>query len=186
MNEKRLVKASKYLARHLRHEPERLGLTLEPGGWVRVDALLAACRSHSFALTRRELIEVVERNDKRRFSLDASGSRIRANHGHSIDLDLDLVQDVPPVILFHGTSHAAIGSVMASGIDKMGRRHVHLSRDLDSARKVGRRHGRPVVFEVEAGRMHDDGFAFFQSSSGIWLTETVPPSYLGLRPSYLD
>src|SRR5579871_2541659 len=104
MDSKRLVKVSRYLARHLRHEPERLGLTLSPGGWARVDELLRACAARSFALTAAELHEVVERNDKRRFSFDESGVWIRANQGHSIDLDLQLATAEPPSLLFHGTS----------------------------------------------------------------------------------
>ena len=103
MNHKRLVKTSKYLSRHLRHDPGRLGLTLEPGGWVPVDALLRACRRQSFALTVGDLREVVERNDKQRFSFDETGTRIRANQGHSVEVDLELEPASPPAVLFHGT-----------------------------------------------------------------------------------
>jgi putative RNA 2'-phosphotransferase len=112
MNDKRLVKTSKYLSRHLRHDPGRLGLTLEPGGWVEVDALLRACRSQSFALTSDDLHQVVERNDKQRFSCDATGTRIRANQGHTVEVDLELEPASPPAVLFHGTGLQHLDSIM--------------------------------------------------------------------------
>jgi putative RNA 2'-phosphotransferase len=180
-DDKRLVKASKYLARHLRHDPGRLGLSLDRGGWVRVDALLNACALHDFALTRHELVEVVERNDKQRFSFDATGDRIRANQGHSVDVDLGLAIVRPPSVLFHGTVLQRLDEVMGQGLRRMRRHHVHLSPDVDSARKVGARHGQPVVLEVAAGEMHDAGFAFLLSDNGVWLTGEVPPGYLRRR-----
>ena len=151
MDQKRLVKASKYLARHLRHQPERLGLKLEPGGWVRVDELLRACSARSFHLTRDELAEVVEKNDKRRFGFDETQTRIRANQGHSIELDLGLDAAVPPKILFHGTAERNLGLIFADGLRRMGRHHVHLSEDAMAAVAVGRRHGRPAVLHVASG-----------------------------------
>src|SRR4051812_6633205 len=103
LEDKRMVKVSKYLSKHLRHAPERLGLELEPGGWVAVEVLLAAYRDHGFALSEDELRETVARSDKQRFAFDATGSRIRANQGHSVDVDLELAPSVPPDVLFHGT-----------------------------------------------------------------------------------
>jgi putative RNA 2'-phosphotransferase len=178
MDRARLVKVSKYLSRHLRHEPERLGLELEPGGWVRVDDLLAACARRSFALTREELEEVVARNDKRRFSLDATGTRIRANQGHSVGVDLGLAPLDPPELLYHGTARARLDRIMSEGLHRMGRHHVHLSPDAGTAARVGARHGKPVVLEVAAGRMAADGHAFYVTDNGVWLTDTVPPDYL--------
>src|SRR5437870_13551779 len=90
MDDARLVKISKYLSKHLRHEPERLGLTLAPGGWVPVDELLAACARRNFPITRSQLDEVVARNNKQRFSFDPTGTLIRANQGHSVEVDLQL------------------------------------------------------------------------------------------------
>ena len=178
MDDRRLVKVSKYLSRHLRHEPERLGLSLQPGGWVGVDELLAASADHSFTLTRDELQEVVERSDKRRFAFDATGTRIRANQGHSVEIDLELEPVTPPAVLFHGTARARLDAILAEGLRKMGRHHVHLSPDADTATRVGARHGKPVVLEVAAARMAADGHVFLRSANGVWLTDAVPPAYL--------
>ena len=181
MNAKRLVKASKYLSRHLRHDPGRLGLTLEPGGWVRIEALLRACRSQSFALTIEDLRQVVERNDKQRFSFDETGTRIRANQGHSVEVDLELEPAKPPAVLFHGTGLQHLDAIMRAGLRRAGRHHVHLSTDTATATRVGARHGRPVVLEVAAARMREDGFTFYVSANGVWLTLAVPTAYLSLR-----
>jgi putative RNA 2'-phosphotransferase len=178
MDDRRLVKTSKYLSRHLRHDPQRLGLTLEPGGWVGVDELLRACTAHSFALTFDELREVVDRNDKQRFSFDETGTRIRANQGHSVEIDLALEEATPPDLLFHGTAERNLEAIATEGLKKMGRHHVHLSKDIPTAVRVGGRHGRPVVVEVAAGRMAADGHRFYVSDNGVWLTEEVPPNYL--------
>jgi putative RNA 2'-phosphotransferase len=121
---------------------------------------------------------VVERNDKRRFSFDETGTRIRANQGHSVDIDLELEPTPPPEVLFHGTGEWSVDSIMAGGLGRMNRHHVHLSRDAETARRVGARHGRPVVFEIAAGRMARDGHTFFVSANGVWLVDEVPPQYL--------
>ena len=181
MDPKRLVKVSKYLSRHLRHEPERLGIELAPGGWIEVDALLAAFAARSFAVTREELEEVVARNDKRRFSFDESGTRIRANQGHSVEIDLGLAPAEPPAVLYHGTARARLDAILAEGLRRMGRHHVHLSADADTATRVGARHGKPAVLEVAAARMAADGHRFFVSDNGVWLTDAVPPGYLTAR-----
>lgn len=178
MDDDRLVKISKYLCKHLRHRPERLGLAVAPGGWVGVDALLAACAAQQFALTRAELEEVVARNDKQRLSFDESGRRIRANQGHSIEVDLELEPAKPPDELFHGTGERTAALIAEGGLQKMGRHHVHLSPDMETAWKVGARHGRPVVFAVAAADMVRDGHVFFVSANGVWLTDHVPPRHL--------
>ena len=178
LDEKSLVKRSKYLARHLRHQPEALGLTLDPGGWVAVDALLAAMRRHGIELSRAQLDEIVARNNKQRFSFDETGTRIRANQGHSIPVDLQLAPATPPDALYHGTSKATIGPILREGLQKMRRQHVHLSRDKATAIKVGSRHGAPIVLLVDAAAMARDGYQFFLSDNGVWLTESVPPHYL--------
>ena len=178
LDEKSLVKRSKYLARHLRHQPEALGLTLDPGGWVAVDALLAAMRRHGIELSRAQLDEIVARNNKQRFSFDETGTRIRANQGHSIPVDLQLAPATPPDALYHGTSKATIGPILREGLQKMRRQHVHLSRDKATAIKVGSRHGAPIVLLVDAAAMARDGYRFFLSDNGVWLTDHVPPQYL--------
>ena len=178
MDDKRLVKVSKFLSLHLRHEPGRLGLGLAPGGWVGVDELLEACARKGFDVSRAELEEVVARNDKRRFSFDETGARVRANQGHSVEVDLQLAPATPPAVLYHGTGERSVGAILAGGLHRMSRHHVHLSADAETARRVGTRHGRPVVFEVEAARMHADGHVFHVSANGVWLVESVPTEYL--------
>jgi putative RNA 2'-phosphotransferase len=178
LTEKRLVTISKYLSKHLRHQPERIGLALQPGGWVAVDELLAATASHHFRITRTELDEVVARNNKQRFAFDETGTLIRASQGHSVAIDLGLTPTTPPDVLYHGTGHRAAAAIAEGGLRKMARHHVHLSPDSATARSVGARHGRPVVFRVESRRMAQDGFTFFCSANGVWLVDAVPPEYL--------
>ena len=178
MDDQRRIKVSKYLSKHLRHAPERLGLTLGPGGWVAVDDLLRACAEHRFAVTADGLREVVERSDKQRFAFDATGTLIRANQGHSVDVDLQLVPTPPPETLFHGTGAGAVESILTSGLERRSRHHVHLSPDEETARRVGMRHGKPVILTVAAGDMARAGHEFFVSANGVWLVDSVPPEYL--------
>lgn len=178
MNNSRLIKISKYLSKHLRHQPERIGIKLAPGGWVSVDELLAACKKNSFQIHLTELQEVVAKNDKKRFSFDATGSLIRANQGHSVEVDLQLEPAIPPKVLYHGTGHRAVEAILQQGLRKMSRHHVHLSSDLITAHKVGKRHGRPVIFIVDAAGMQEDGYTFYCSDNGVWLVDNVPPKYL--------
>lgn len=180
MDQARLVKISKYLARHLRHAPDRLGITLDSGGWVQVDALITACNARGFRLTRAELEEVVCRNDKQRYAFDATGARIRASQGHSVAVDLGLPPVEPPPTLYHGTSEAAVPLILAHGLTPMRRLAVHLSGDPATARRVGARHGRPVVLAVDAAAMNRDGHLFTVSENGVWLVDAVPPDYLRL------
>ena len=178
MDEKSLVKISKYLSKHLRHQPERLGLQMEAGGWVNVEDLLAACRRNNFPISLDELTEVVERNDKRRFSFDETGTKIRANQGHSVEVDLQLKPSAPPDVLFHGTNKKNVSVILKHGLLKMARHHVHLSTDEKTARSVGGRRGKPVIFAVDAAAMRGEDYEFFVSANGVWLVETVPPKFL--------
>ncbi len=178
MTEARLVKISKYLSRHLRHDPDGLGLTLAPGGWVGVDDLLAACARRRFDLSRAELEQVVAQNSKQRFSFDPTGTLIRANQGHSVAVDLQLDPTTPPAVLYHGTGHLSAPLIARAGLDKMRRHHVHLSADPETARAVGAHHGRPVVFTVNAAAMTAAGHLFYRSDNGVWLTDAVPPNFL--------
>ncbi len=181
MNNARLIKISKYLSKHLRHQPERIGIKLEKGGWVAVDELLEACRKNKFPITRTDLEEVIAQNDKKRFSFDSTGTMIRANQGHSVEVDLQLSPSVPPDVLYHGTGHKTVKIIMQNGLNKMSRHHVHLSRDIGTAKKVGARHGKAVVFEIDAAAMYEAGFTFYCSDNGVWLTDNVPPKYLKVR-----
>lgn len=178
MNSTRLVKISKYLSKHLRHQPQRLGLHLEPGGWVSVEQLLAACRTHHFPLCRTELEEVVRQNDKHRFSFDDNKSRIRANQGHSVTVDLQLEPRIPPSVLYHGTGQSLVESIQSYGLLKMSRHHVHLSQDIETAYQVGTRKGHPVIFKIDTLAMDQADFTFYCSDNGVWLTDFVPPEYL--------
>ncbi len=178
MDDPRRIRVSKYLSKHLRHQPEQLGLTLQPGGWIEVDTLLAACERRRFPISRDDLDEVVASCEKQRFSFDETGTRIRANQGHSVEVDLELAPVEPPTVLYHGTNERAADSISAEGLSKMARHHVHLSADTATAERVGARRGRPVIFVVDAGAMHRDGHRFYVSANGVWLVDRVPPRYL--------
>lgn len=172
------VQTSRFLSLVLRHKPGVVGLALDAQGWVGVDGLLAALARHGRPLSRAELEAVVAGNDKRRFTFDPAGERIRANQGHSVAVELDLAALPPPAVLFHGTVARSVGSIRRGGLVKGQRQHVHLSADAETAEKVGARRGRPVVLTVDAGGMHAAGFRFFRSANGVWLTDQVPPVYL--------
>jgi putative RNA 2'-phosphotransferase len=178
MNPKRAITVSKFLSKYLRHAPADLGLTLQPGGWVEVPELLAACNRHGFPITAYELAAVVAGSDKQRFSFDDTGTRVRANQGHSVEVDLQLEPADPPPVLYHGTAEANRDVILRDGLSKMRRHHVHLSRDTPTALKVGSRHGKPVLLAIDAAAMVRDGFQFFVSANGVWLVDHVPPQYL--------
>ncbi|GAA3949116.1 RNA 2'-phosphotransferase [Actinomadura viridis] len=180
MDERRLVKISKYLSKHLRHRPERLGLVLDEAGWVDVDRLLRAAAAHAFPITRDELDHVVANNDKRRFAFDDTGTRIRASQGHSIDVDLGLPLTPPPPVLYHGTVASALPTIRGEGLKPMDRHAVHLSPDRETATRVGARRGRPVVLTVDAAAMAAAGHGFQVSDNGVWLVDAVPPRFLTL------
>ncbi|MDQ0985560.1 RNA 2'-phosphotransferase [Streptomyces sp. V2I9] len=183
MDERRTVKVSKYLSKHLRHQPERIGLTLDRNGWVAVDELLAAAARNGFALSRAELDHAVAVNDKRRFAVEkgVDGDRIRANQGHTIAVELDLPPVEPPAYLYHGTVAPALEAIRAEGLRPMARHHVHLSSDRETAIRVGARRGRPLVLAVDAAAMHRAGHVFRVSANGVWLADAVPPEFLRLR-----
>jgi putative RNA 2'-phosphotransferase len=173
-----MIAVSKFLSKYLRHAPDALGLTLQPGGWVSVDDLLAASERAGFPITYDELLECVETNDKKRFSFDDTGDRIRANQGHSAQVDLQLEEERPPDVLYHGTVERFLASIMAEGLKKGKRHHVHLSKDTETARMVGARRGQPVILQMDAGTMHGQGFKSFLSANYVWLTESVPAVFL--------
>ncbi len=182
MDTKQTTRLSKFLSKHLRHAPEAIGLHLEAGGWVAVADLLAACAAHGHPLTRDELEDVVEDNDKQRFAFDEAGQRIRAQQGHSVEVDLQLVAAEPPAVLYHGTVPAALPAIRHTGLQKMSRHHVHLSPNEATARRVGQRRGRPVLLAVDAAALHAAGGVFYRSGNGVWLVDSVPPQYLHELP----
>jgi putative RNA 2'-phosphotransferase len=173
-----LKKLSKFLSLVLRHKPDEIGIELDEAGWVDVDVLISGCNSHGFPLTREQLNEVVETSDKKRFAFSNDGSRIRANQGHSVEVDLGYSPTTPPDFLYHGTVDNFLPSILERGLLKGERHHVHLSPDIDTANKVGQRRGKPVILKIEAGRMAANGFTFFQSENGVWLIDHVPSEYI--------
>jgi putative RNA 2'-phosphotransferase len=181
MTTDQIIKKSKWLSKHLRHQPERIGITLEEGGWIEVEILLKAAHRYSMMITREQLDEIVLKNDKQRFSFDESGLKIRANQGHSVEVDLQLDPQTPPDVLLHGTGKQNHDSILRDGLVKGRRHHVHLSRDLETATKVGARHGKPLVFNINAQKMSADGYIFYCSENGVWLTDEVPPQYLSIN-----
>ena len=172
------VRVSKFLSLVLRHSPEQIGLVLDANGWADVDALIEQAAAHGMRLTREEIAHVVATSDKQRFALDEPGNRIRANQGHSVDIDLALEPAQPPALLFHGTAITSLPAIRAEGLKAGRRQHVHLSPDEATATKVGRRHGKPVVLRVRTGEMRSAGAIFYLSVNGVWLTDTVPPGYI--------
>lgn len=173
------VRISKFLSKHLRHDPAGLGLVLGPGGWVEVEALLTACARKGMVISRAQLAEVVTGSDKQRFALSADGQQIRANQGHSVEVDLQLEPATEvPAALYHGTGAQTVDVILREGLRRMARHHVHLSPDVETARRVGGRHGRPVVLVVDAAAMRAAGAVFYCSENGVWLTEAVAPAYL--------
>jgi len=176
--DKREVKISKFLSLVLRHKPEEIGLKLDEAGWTSVAELMGACRDNGVEFSMEELHSVVANNDKKRFSFSENGLLIRANQGHSVEVELGYHPATPPELLFHGTADRFLDSIKEHGLIKGQRHHVHLSADAETAQSVGRRHGKPITLQVRAGQMQQDGFVFYISTNGVWLTEHVPVPYL--------
>jgi putative RNA 2'-phosphotransferase len=179
--------ASRWLIKALRHQPHMLNLPgkplrLEEGGWAPIDHVLQALARNSFPLNRRDLNCIVAGSSKQRFGVSEDGSRIRANQGHSVLVDMKFEPVKPPAVLLHGTAVHFCAAIRASGLSKMGRQHVHLSADAATASNVGSRHGQVVVLNIDAARMHADGALFFCSENGVWLTAHVPSRYISGFP----
>jgi putative RNA 2'-phosphotransferase len=173
-----IVATSKLLSYVLRHRPDSIGLALDAHGWADVGELLARLAASGKPVDRALLERVVADNDKQRFAFSPDRSRIRASQGHSIAVDLQLREAEPPPLLYHGTASRFLKSILAGGLRAGSRHHVHLSADLQTARRVGARHGFPAVLQVDAARMHADGISFYLSDNGVWLTGEVKPKYL--------
>lgn len=174
----RANKISKFLSLVLRHQPEKIGITLDREGWTPVAALLSAFAAHGRPLTLGELQAVVRANDKQRFSFSPDGLSIRANQGHSVQVELGYEAVPPPPVLYHGTAERFLPAIKAQGLLRGQRHHVHLSAQVTTATAVGRRYGRPVVLTIASGAMHSDGHPFFRSANGVWLTAHVPVCYI--------
>lgn len=182
MDEKAKKKLSKFLSYVLRHHPELIDLKLDNNGWANTQELIQKATRGQHVLTFEMLVEVVETNDKKRFSFSEDKSKIRANQGHSVlNIDLQLQAQIPPNILYHGTVLKFLDSIKEQGLKKGSRQHVHLSLDRETAAKVGSRRGKPVILEIDAQKMYADGYAFFCSENGVWLTEHVPIEYINFE-----
>ena len=178
--EKELTRLSKFMSLVLRHQPEAINLVLDENGWASVDELLMKLQAKGFVIDNAILHHVVANNNKQRFTFNEDQTKIRANQGHSIPVDLDLKESVPPSFLYHGTAEKNIPAILQHGLLKQSRQHVHLSVDIETAVKVGQRHGKPVVLHVPAKQMQEVGYHFYVSANGVWLTDHVPPKYLML------
>ena len=172
------IRISKFLSLVLRHDPAKIGITLDDAGWTDVSALLAACAAHGVTITRAELTEIVASSDKQRFALSPDGTRIRANQGHSVDVDLELPPVTPAARLYHGTVADVLTAIRTEGLTKRARHHVHMSADTETATKVGGRRGKAVILVIRADAMATAGHVFFRSANGGWLTDHVPPELI--------
>lgn len=178
MNEPQKQKISKFMSLVLRHKPQEIGLQLDENGWTSVSDFLEKMNTKENNLDFESLEEIVATNDKKRFAFNDDKTKIRASQGHSVTIDLALQEIVPPEILFHGTVEKFISEIKSKGLLKMSRQHVHLSKDEETAIKVGSRRGNPIILIVDCVKMHQDGFKFYQSENGVWLTDEVPANYI--------
>jgi putative RNA 2'-phosphotransferase len=178
MTDKETIGTSKFLSLILRHEPERVGLKLGEAGWVNVTELLDALKRHGRALTFDQLKHLVATSDKKRFAFSEDEQHIRANQGHSVEVDLQYTPQTPPEVLYHGTAARFLPSIREKGLLKMARHHVHLSAETKATIQVGARHGKPVLLTIRAGDMLREGHVFYCSTNGVWLVETVPSQFI--------
>ena len=174
----KITNISRYIALLLRHHPEKAGLCLDKHGWADVEALIQGVRRRYPEFNRAVLDEIVARDSKQRYAYNQDKTCIRANQGHSIPVDVELKQALPPTILYHGTGEKYVESIQKVGLIPKSRLYVHLSTDIQTAIQVGKRHGQPVVYQIDTQQMIHDGFIFYISANHIWLTKAVPVQYL--------
>ncbi len=170
-----LKSLSKFMSLVLRHKPEEIGIKLDANGWVSIEDLVLKSNGK---LTHETIKSIVEQNDKKRFAISDDGKSVRANQGHSVNIDLDLKPTEPPGILYHGTASRFLDSIKSEGLKSQSRQHVHLSLEIETAKSVGQRYGKPVILEIDAHQMHQDGILFYVSENGVWLTQSVPVKYI--------
>lgn len=178
MDTKQRKRKSKFLSLVLRHQPEQIGIQLDPAGWVDVDELLEALSSNRRGMSLEQLQAVVQQNDKQRFSFSADGKRIRASQGHSVEVDLGYESVPPPEFLLHGTPEQFLPAIRESGLKRMQRHHVHLHEDTQVATAVGQRRGKSVILKIRASEMHLAGHLFYVTPNSVWLVDQVPPEYI--------
>jgi len=179
-NTKHIKHISKLMSLALRHRPEVIGISIDEQGWAAVDEVLKGINEKGLTVDRELLQQVVAGNDKQRFSFSEDQTLIRANQGHSIPVDLQLNPVEPPAILYHGTATDHLPAIRENGLQRQARLHVHLSDKVETARQVGLRHGKVVILEIEAGKMHAQGYSFYLSANKVWLTDAVPVEFITL------
>ena len=178
MTEQHKKTVSKFMSLVLRHQPQEIGLILDENGWADVIELIQKSAKKGVKFSIEDLEIVVETNDKKRFAFNENKTRIRANQGHSVEIDLALKPIIPPEFLYHGTAEKSLNAIFEHGIQKMNRQHVHLSQDKETAIKVGSRHGKPVILTILSEQMYQDGNLFYQSDNGVWLTDFIDVKYI--------
>ncbi len=170
---------SKFISLILRHKPETIGIVLDEHGWADVEELIRGINGAGNHRLEMELLEEIVRTDeKQRYSFNEDHTLIRANQGHSIPVDVELEEKVPPAVLYHGTGEKYVASIDAQGLLPKGRLYVHLSSDVETAKKVGMRHGKPVIYTIDCAKMTADGYQFYLSANKVWLIKQVPAKYL--------
>lgn len=169
---------SKFLSLILRHKPEIIGIKLDKNGWADVEELISGVNRTGRRLTYEMLKEIVLTDNKQRYSFSDNHLKIRANQGHSINVDVELKEKTPPDVLYHGTADKSVASIFTYGLLPQSRLYVHLSSDKETALKVGARHGDPAILVIAAGHMAKDGYKFYLSENNVWLTKTVPAKYI--------
>lgn len=176
---KLLNETSKFLSYVLRHEPQAIGLALDTEGWADINELISCANKSGKAIDRDLIQRVVDTSDKKRFSISEDGLRIRAAQGHSTaSVAITYPEKVPPEFLYHGTATRFLEAIKKEGLKPQERQYVHLSEDEQTAIAVGQRYGKPVVLKIEALRMYQQGFKFFQAENGVWLTDKVNANFL--------
>ncbi|MCH5208430.1 MAG: RNA 2'-phosphotransferase [Oscillospiraceae bacterium] len=179
---KDLKKTSVFLALILRHKPEAIGISLDQNGWAGVEDIINGInRADGYSMDMETLEEIVRTDNKQRYSFNEDKTKIRANQGHSVNVDVELKECEPPEQLFHGTGEKFAPAIRKEGLKPKSRLYVHLSKDKETAENVGARHGQPHIFFVHSGKMYRQGYKFYLSENGVWLTKRVPPEFLGER-----
>lgn len=180
-----MKKTSVYLCYLLRHHPEEAGLTMDRHGWVSVEELIQGVnRRGKHRLDREALEAIVARDEKGRYRFNEVHSKIKCCQGHSIPwVEPELTYGPPPAYLYHGTTTAALRAIEASGaIEKMERHAVHLQPTEGKAWPSARRWGlKPVVLQIDAKAMAEEGFAFGMADNQVWCTHRVPTRYICQR-----
>ena len=174
------AKTSIYISLILRHKPQVINKSIDEFGYMKVNELLEGMNSTGYTITERDLNRIIEEDDKQRYSFNNSKDKIRANQGHSIKVNLGLQPIDPPNILYHGTCKRVENIILSEGIKKMARQYVHLSKDIETARKVGLRHGEFLIFKVNTIQMFLDGYKFYLSDNDVYLTNYVPSKYISV------